>query len=100
MALFGGPSGTSKRRWNTLSANVEHSEHVQWARLEQEKDPIATYPSSVEDFETLVDAIERGDNLSPVQESMLRDGIGFIDGSMLRYMDSMWSLNGLSLIHI
>ena len=97
MALFGGPSGTSKRRWNTLSANVEHSEHVQWARLEQEKDPIATYPSSVEDFETLVEAIERGDNLSPVQESMLRDGIGFIDGSMLRYMDSMWSLNGVPL---
>ncbi|MAF93359.1 hypothetical protein CMO85_01690, partial [Candidatus Woesearchaeota archaeon] len=88
MALFGGPKGTSKRRWKTLSSNVEHMEHVQWARLDNHQDPIIGLPCSAAAFDELVQAVERGDNLSPHQWSMLRDGIEFFDGSMLRYMDS------------
>ena len=97
MALFGGPGGASRRRWATLSANVEHMEHVQWARLEGDVDPIIGFPSSPHEFEALAEAVERGDNLSLDQESMLREGIEFVDGSMLRYMDSTWNLNGVPL---
>ena len=97
MALFGGPTGTSKRRWKTLSSNVEHMEHVQWARLDNHQDPIIGLPCSAADFDELVQAVERGDNLSPHQWGMLRDGIEFFDGSMLRYMDSAWNLNGVPL---
>lgn len=97
MVLFGGPGGTSKRRWGTLSANVEHMEHVQWARLETNDDPIIAFPSSLYEFDALAEAIERGDNLSPAEESMLREGIEFFDGSMLRFMGSTWNLNGVPL---
>ena len=97
MALFGGPSGTSRRRWNTLAANVEQMEHVQWARLDDGVDPIIGLPCTHEEFEQLVDAVERGNNLSSFQEHMLREGIEFHDGSMLRYMDSAWNLNGVTL---
>lgn len=97
MALFGGPQGTSRRRWAVLSSSVEHMEHVQWARLDTNIDPIADFPFSPREFEALADAIERGDNLSPGQERMLRDGVEFIDGSRLRYMDSTWNLNGVPL---
>ena len=95
--LFGGPGGTSKRRWNALAANVESMEHVQWARLDEHVDPIVSYPESPQAFEALVDAIERGDNLSSHQEYMLREGVGFHDGSRLRYLDSTWNLNGVPL---
>ena len=95
--LFGGPGGTSKRRWNALAANVESMEHVQWARLDEHVDPIISYPESPQAFEALVDAIERGDNLSSHQEYMLREGVGFHDDSRLRYLDSTWNLNGVPL---
>ena len=72
-------------------------EHVQWARLEGDFDPIIGFPSSSREFEALAEAVERGDNLSLDQESMLREGIEFVDGSMLRYMDSTWNLNGVPL---
>ena len=97
MAMFGGPGGTSKRRWKTLAANIKDSEHVLWARLDDEVDPIAAFPSSPEDFEDLAEAVGRGAPLMPQQEAMLRNGISFFDGSMLRYMDSTWNLNGVPL---
>ena len=72
-------------------------EHVQWARLDEHVDPIISYPESPQAFEALVDAIERGDNLSSHQEYMLREGVGFHDDSRLRYLDSTWNLNGVPL---
>ena len=49
-------------------------EHVQWARLDEHDDPIITYPDSPQAFDALVEAVERGDNLSPHQEYLLREG--------------------------
>ena len=48
-------------------------------------------------FEELTQAVLCGDNLTQRQEAMLREGIGFHDGSVLRYLDGAWNLNGCDL---
>ena len=97
MALFGGPNGTSSRKWNALLANTQDLHHVQWARLDSDDDPITKPPESWGAFEELTQAVLCGDNLTQRQEAMLREGIGFHDGSVLRYLDGAWNLNGCDL---
>jgi len=97
MALFGGPGGISSRKWKTLLANTKDLHHVQWARLDSDEDPISNPPESWGAFEELTQAVLRGDHLSQRQEAMLREGIGFHDGSVLRYLDGAWNLNGCVL---
>ena len=98
MGLFGGPTGTSARKWNTLMVNTHHLDHVQWARLENDDDPITNPPDSWVAYDDLTQAVLRGDHLSQRQEAMLREGIGFHDGSVLRYLDGEWNING-SVLH-
>ena len=76
MALFGGPNGTSSRKWNALLANTQDLHHVQWARLDSDDDPITKPPESWGAFEELTQAVLCGDNLTQRQEAMLREGIG------------------------
>ena len=97
MALFGGSSGSSKRKWQMLQQTTQDIDDVQWARLPVAIDPIVQPPDSWSAFEMLVVAVGRGDQLTHHQEEMLREGIVFHDGSILRYLDSAWNLNGVPL---
>ncbi len=97
ITLIGDPSATSARKWNTLSDNSHHLDHVQWARLPEPTEPILQPPHSWDAFQDLADAVLRGDGLSLQQEAMLREGIVFHDESTLRYLDSTWNLNGIPL---
>ena len=97
MALFGGPTGASQRKWKALEANTEDLKHVSWARLPGEQDPITHPPRSWAAFDDLTQAVLRGDLLSQGQEALLREGIGFHDGSVLRFLDGSWNLNGCEL---
>ena len=97
ITLIGNPSAPSARKWNTLSDNTQHLDHVQWARLAEPIEPILQPPHSWDAFQDLADAVLRGDGLSLHQEAMLREGIVFHDESTLRYLDSTWNLNGTPL---
>ena len=97
MTLFGGPDGTSKRKWQTLQLMTRDMPDVQWARLPADIDPIVQPPESWSAFEALVAAVARGDRLTHQHENMLREGIVFYDGSTLRFLDSAWNLNGVHL---
>ena len=97
MTLFGGPDGTSKRKWQTLQLITRDMPEVQWARLPADIDPIVQPPESWSAFEALVAAVARGDRLTHQHENMLREGIVFYDGSTLRFLDSAWNLNGVHL---
>ena len=97
LALFGGSSGSSKRKWQMLQQTTQDIDDVQWARLPVAIDPIVQPPDSWSAFEMLVVAVGRGDQLTHHQEEMLREGIVFHDGSILRYLDSAWNLNGVPL---
>ena len=97
MTLFGGSNGSSKRKWQMLQQTTRDIDDVQWARLPVAIDPIVQPPDSWSAFEMLVAAVGRGDRLTHHQEEMLRLGIVFHDGSILRYLDSAWNLNGVPL---
>ncbi len=97
MALFGGPGGSSKKKWKTLMNNIRDSEHVSWARLESGTDPLAEHVASSSEFRLLADSVLKGNGLSSAQEIFLQEGIKFRDGSTLRFLDSSWSLNGVHL---
>ena len=45
MTLFGGPDGTSKRKWQTLQLMTRDMPEVQWARLPADIDPIVQPPN-------------------------------------------------------
>ena len=68
ITLIGDPSATSARKWNMLSDNTQHLDHVQWARLPEPIEPILQPPHSWDAFQDLADAVLRGDGLSLHQE--------------------------------
>jgi hypothetical protein len=97
IAQFGGPGHQSAQRWtNLLRADVVN-QHTQWALLWEDEDPITTLPCDASSFEALAKTIADGRPLSGDDERHLQKGIGFHDGTVLRFISEAWYLDGMRL---
>ena len=97
IAQFGGPGHQSAKRWtNLLRADVVN-QHTQWALLWKDEDPITTLPCDASTFEALAKTIVDGRPLSGDDERHLQKGIGFHDGTVLRFISEAWYLDGMRL---
>ena len=97
IAQFGGPGHQSAQRWtNLLRADVVN-QHTQWALLWEDEDPIAALPCDASTFEALAKTIVDGRPLSGDDERHLQKGIGFHDGTVLRFISEAWYLDGMRL---
>lgn len=97
IAQFGGPGHQSAKRWtNLLRADVVN-QHTQWALLWEDEDPIAALPCDATAFASLANTIVDGRPLSGDDERHLQKGIGFHDGTVLRFISEAWYLDGMRL---
>ena len=97
ISQFGGPTLTSRQRWNALSDSMLGTKHVEWARLEDGQDPVEHLPCTDEELTLLAERCARGDQLTTDQENILSEGFVFHDGSKLLYLDQTLFLNGVKL---
>ena len=97
IALFGGPHLSSRQRWARLSKRLGNSMYANWARLEDDSDPVESLPCSPELFDQLVQQSLEGRDLNPEQRRWLNEGIRLSNGLCLRYMGHEWYLNEVGL---
>ena len=97
IAQFGGPGHQSSKRWKNLLRSEVVREHTEWALLGEGEDPIATLPCDAASFTALAKTISDGRPLSGEDERHLQKGIGFHDGTVLRFISEAWYLDGMRL---
>ena len=63
ISQFGGPTLTSRQRWNALSDSMLGTKHVEWARLEDGQDPVEHLPCTDEELTLLAERCARGGSI-------------------------------------
>ena len=97
IALFGGSTLPSSRRWKHLAQRMANSFHLNWARLANGGDPVVALPCSEEAFAALVSDALAGRALSPEQQHWLNAGVELRHGVWMRRMNGVWYLNDVPL---
>ena len=96
-AKLGGPHPNTRRRWNSLEDAFTDSKEVDWARLDEQVDPVLEQPATKDELERITGEIEQGVKLSSEDRLVLHQGFLMRDGLHFSFQDEQLSMNGRQL---
>lgn len=94
---IGGGDKTSKKRWECFQSSVLDTKLTDWARLDENLDPVLSFPCSREKGLQICHDLENGVRLTSKDRSILHQGFEMIGDIRLSFLSSKAIINGREL---
>lgn len=94
---IGGGDKTSKKRWECFQTSVLDTKLTDWARLDENLDPVLSFPCSREKGLQICHDLENGVRLTSKDRSILHQGFEMIGDIRLSFLSSKAIINGREL---
>jgi len=97
LEFIGGGEKNSKKRWKCFQSSVLDTKLTDWAKLNENIDPVLTHPCSVEKGLQICSDLENGVRLTSEDRSILHQGFEMINNVHLSFLSSKAVINGREL---
>ena len=94
---IGGGDKTSKKRWECFQTSVLDTKLTDWARLDENLDPVLSFPCTREKGLQICHDLENGVRLTSKDRSILHQGFEMIGDIRLSFLSSKAIINGREL---
>ena len=94
---IGGGDKTSKKRWECFQSSVLDTKLTDWARLDENLDPVLSFPCTREKGLQICHDLENGVRLTSKDRSILHQGFEMIGDIRLSFLSSKAIINGREL---
>jgi hypothetical protein len=94
LEFIGGGDKTSKKRWECFKSSVLDTELADWAKLEDNTDPVLSFPCSIEKGLQICNDLENGVRLTSEERSILHQGFEMFNNTRLSFLSSKAIING------
>lgn len=95
--MIGGGEHNSSKRWKIFENSVEGTEFTDWAKLENDEDPVLEFPCSLEKGLEICSELESGARLDAEDRSILHRGFQMINDIHISFLASKAVVNGREL---
>lgn len=94
LEYIGGGDKTSKKRWECFRTAIMDSDLTDWAKLDNDMDPVLSFPCSIERGLGICSDLENGVRLTSEERSILHQGFEMANNVRLSFLSSKAIING------
>ncbi len=92
--MVGGGEQTTPKRWKSFEKSVGETELTNWAKLENNTDPVLEFPCDKEKGLEICSELEGGARLNAKDRSILHQGFQMINDTRISFLASKVIING------
>lgn len=96
---LGGPHPNVRRRWKAFKTQFSKPGDIEWAKFDDNTDPVLEEPASPQMLVRIADHIEEGLKLTSEERLILHKGFLMIDGFSFSFRDNYVCMNGRQMPH-